>query len=99
MQNFLYNAIDAIEEWDECEEGTREVVFREEGGYSCFYIYDSGAPIENKNILFEPFKSTKTKGHGLGLSLSMQIVKAHGGDIALLEGRKGFLIKIVNNPN
>lgn len=97
MQNFIYNAIDAIEESEDSQEGEIEIVFREEKGYSCFYIYDNGAPIENKNILFEPFKSTKTKGHGLGLSLSMQIVKAHGGDIVLLEDRKGFLIKIVSD--
>ena len=26
------------------------------------HVKDDGKPIENKNILFEPFKTTKTKG-------------------------------------
>ena len=54
----------------------------------------SGKPIENKNILFEPFKTTKTKGNGLGLALSLQIIQAHNGKINLLEEPKGFEIKI-----
>lgn len=94
LQNFIYNAIDAIEEDDDSESGSVEVVYRDEGSSDAFYIYDSGKAIENKNILFEPFKTTKTKGHGLGLALSMQIIKAHDGEIALLGDRKGFVIRL-----
>ncbi|MFP4332333.1 MAG: sensor histidine kinase [Campylobacterales bacterium] len=97
LQNFVYNAIDAIEEDEDSDEGKVVVEYKEERGESFFYVYDTGKPIENKNILFEPFKSTKTKGHGLGLALSMQIVKAHGGNIELLENKKGFVIKITKS--
>lgn len=55
---------------------------------------DDGKPIENKNILFEPFKTTKTKGNGLGLALSLQIIQAHNGKIELLENPKGFEISL-----
>ena len=50
--------------------------------------------IENENILFEPFKTTKTKGHGLGLALSLQIIKAHCGKIVVLKDTKGFKITL-----
>ena len=59
-----------------------------------FYIYDSGIPFENKNILFDAFKTTKTKGNGLGLALSLQIIKAHNGKIVLAPHKKGFQIKL-----
>ena len=57
-------------------------------------VMDDGKPIENKNILFEPFKTTKTKGNGLGLALSLQIIQAHNGKIELLENPKGFEISL-----
>ena len=60
-----------------------------------FKIYDSGVDIENKDDLFEAFKSTKVKGNGLGLVLAQQIAEAHGGIVSLLEeDRKGFLVTL-----
>ncbi len=94
MQNFLYNAIDAIEEEDDKESGVITFTHYEEKNFDIFLIKDSGAAIENKNILFEPFQTTKTKGHGLGLALSLEIIKAHGGKISLLKDEKGFKISI-----
>lgn len=94
LQNFLFNAIDAIEE-GENEEGLVEINFYNTNKYALFEIYDNGKPIENPEILFEPFKSTKLKGNGLGLALSLQIIEAHNGNITLLQnGKKGFAIKI-----
>lgn len=94
LQNFLFNAIDAIEESEE-ESGCIEIKCEKEEYCVTFYIYDSGKPIENPEILFEPFKSTKLKGNGLGLALSLQIIEAHNGSITLLNtDKKGFLIKI-----
>ncbi|WP_416863786.1 ATP-binding protein [Helicobacter ganmani] len=94
LQNFLFNAIDAIEEGEE-EKGIVEIDCIKDSQNTIFRIYDSGKPIENPEILFEPFKSTKLKGNGLGLALSLQIIEAHGGTISLIEGeRKGFKILI-----
>ncbi len=94
FQNFLFNAIDAIED-SEDEKGLIEIVYSEDEKYHKFMIFDSGVEITNKSILFEPFKTTKTKGNGLGLALSLEIIKAHDGAISLIEERKGFLITMI----
>lgn len=99
LQNFLYNAIDAIEAIEDQEEivGRVEVSAKISGEWVVFHIADNGKPIENKNLLFEPFKTTKLKGNGLGLALALQIAQAHGGSIELLEmDRKVFEIKIAH---
>ena len=91
LQNFLFNAIDAIEEGE--EEGAVEISYQKIDKGVVFRIFDNGKPIENPQILFEPFKSTKLKGNGLGLALSLQIIQAHEGSIELLaENKKGFEI-------
>ena len=89
LQNFIFNAIDAIEESEE-ESGKVTISYRD----NAIYVTDNGSDIENENILFEPFKTTKTKGHGLGLALSLQIIEAHNGRIELLKETKGFKITI-----
>ncbi|MBL0686511.1 MAG: two-component sensor histidine kinase [Sulfurospirillum sp.] len=89
LQNFIFNAIDAIEESDD-EKGVIDIIYKN----GSIYVTDSGEEIKNKNILFESFKTTKTKGHGLGLALSLQIIKAHHGKIELLENIKGFKITL-----
>jgi len=46
-------------------------------------VYDRGpgvAPTELKR-LFEPFYSTKPEGIGMGLSISSEIIRAHGGEL------------------
>jgi signal transduction histidine kinase len=49
-----------------------------------------GIPDDIKNKIFQPFFTTKPTGQGtgLGLSLSYDIVKAHGGEISV-EGNEG----------
>jgi len=91
FQNFLYNAMDAIEE-SEDEEGRVSITHTQDELYDIFTIKDTGVPIKDKNILYEPFKTTKLKGHGLGLALSLEIIKAHNGFVELLESEKGFKI-------
>ncbi|WP_041956958.1 sensor histidine kinase [Sulfurospirillum arsenophilum] len=93
LQNFIFNAIDAIEECEK-EIGNVSIAFVEDDEFVLLHVKDDGKPIENKNILFEPFKTTKTKGNGLGLALSLQIIQAHNGKINLLEEPKGFEIRI-----
>lgn len=93
FQNLLFNAIDAIEE-DDQENGIISFHYSFEGGMHQIDVCDSGKAIENPNILFEPFKTTKTKGNGLGLALTLQIMDAHGGQISLLENPKGFRVRL-----
>ena len=40
-----------------------------------------GIPPENLARIFEPYFTTKTQGHGLGLSMAYSIIKGHGGDL------------------
>jgi two-component system sensor histidine kinase AtoS len=91
FQNFLYNALDAIEE-SEDDEGVVTIEYQKKSNHDIFIIKDTGIPIKDKNILYEPFKTTKLKGHGLGLALSLEIIKAHNGFVELLEEEKGFRI-------
>jgi two-component system NtrC family sensor kinase len=53
----------------------------------CVSVTDSGCgiPAENLQRIFEPFFTTKEvgKGTGLGLSISYDIVRKHGGNIAV----------------
>jgi signal transduction histidine kinase len=46
-------------------------------------IQDTGLGMtpEVSERIFEPFYTTKTGGTGLGLSLSRQIIEAHGGSV------------------
>jgi signal transduction histidine kinase/ligand-binding sensor domain-containing protein len=63
----------------------------------------NGIPEEIKNKIFQPFFSTKPTGQGtgLGLSLSYDIVKAHGGEIKV-ESAEGagteFIIVLPKSP-
>ncbi len=93
MQNFLYNAIDAIEESDD-ESGEIRFSHQSDKEYDMLIVEDSGVAIKDTKILYEPFQTTKTKGHGLGLALSKEIITAHGGKIELLKEKKGFIIYI-----
>lgn len=49
----------------------------------------SGIPEELRDDIFVPFFTTKKRGTGIGLSLSKQIVKAHGGDLTLAASLEG----------
>ena len=93
LQNFLSNALDAIEE-GECEEGEIRLGFKEDDESYTFAISDNGKPVQNSDILFEPFKTTKLKGTGLGLALSKQIIEAHEGSIEFIAFPKTFILKI-----
>jgi len=85
FSNFLINAIDAIE-LDENDEGSVKISYKNDGKNHIFDIHDSGIEIENRDELFQAFKSTKVKGNGLGLILSRQIAEAHGGSVKLIDG-------------
>ncbi len=56
--------------------------------YACIEVVDNGCGISEADVerIFDPFFSTKFTGRGLGLSIALGAVKAHGGCITV-EGR------------
>ena len=56
---------------------------RRDGERVVIEVEDSGVGIASDVLprLFDPFFSTKDGGNGLGLALTQQIVRDHGGDV------------------
>ncbi len=81
--NLIINAVDAMKE----EGGTLEVTTRCLGDQVQVDLRDSGTGIaeSDKDLIFEPFYTTKSEiqGSGLGLSVSYGIIAGHGGKISV----------------
>lgn len=79
--NLILNAMDAMPEG-----GLLKISGRRVRGGVEFLIKDTGPgiPAERHNNIFEPFFSTKERGTGLGLTVSYNIVTAHGGTLDLV---------------
>ncbi len=45
-----------------------------------------GLNAEQRERIFEPFYTTKTKGTGLGMAIARRIVQSHGGTIEVGDG-------------
>ncbi|MHC4601428.1 MAG: PAS domain S-box protein [Planctomycetota bacterium] len=78
--NLLSNAFQAVE-----GEGRVEVSADRDGGEAVVRIRDTGVgiPAAIQEEIFEPFYSVKQDGVGLGLSLSLDIVRGYGGEISV----------------
>jgi two-component system, NtrC family, sensor histidine kinase AtoS len=100
MLNILQNAIDASPENGAIAVTTKTMEsFRGETTQSGVEIVvqdsGSGIPSEMKAVLFEPFRTTKSGGTGLGLALSKYIIGRHRGDISLeTPSNGGTLVRI-----
>ncbi len=85
-------------------EPTVSVTTKKSGNSVMITVSDNGNGIPEKIIekIFQPFFTTKPTGSGtgLGLSLSYDIIKAHGGEIKV-ESKEGvgteFIILISNS--
>jgi signal transduction histidine kinase/HAMP domain-containing protein len=86
FSNIVNNAYDALLE----HEGKITVSAQVDDMSATIVVKDGGAGIHPDNLarLFEPFFTTKSKGIGLGLAVSRQIVNLHGGSINI-ESTKG----------
>src|SRR5712691_10557669 len=70
---------------------------RREGAVAVIEVSDTGPGISDQARvhLFEAFQgSTRTGGTGLGLAIAAELVRAHGGDIKLVEGTIGATFRI-----
>ena len=82
LLNLLRNASDAVE----AVGGGRVIITARRSaraGFVDIVVHDEGAGIDREVAakLFDPFFSTKTGGTGLGLALTEQIIRDHGGTI------------------
>jgi len=71
---------------------------RRDGGVVIIEIADTGPglPEKARAHLFEAFQgSTRTGGAGLGLAIAAELVRAHGGEISLVDGTAGATFRIV----
>lgn len=95
IENLLKNAMDAVS-----GKGSIDVKLSDDAGYIYIDVSDTGKGIAKGNFkrIFEPGFTTKTRGWGLGLSLSKRIIEDyHGGKIFVLDSEidKGTTIRIV----
>jgi signal transduction histidine kinase len=70
---------------------------RREGAVVVIEVSDTGPGFSEKASahLFEAFQgSTRTGGSGLGLAIAAELVRAHGGDIRLVEGTIGATLRL-----
>ncbi|MBR6813097.1 MAG: HAMP domain-containing histidine kinase, partial [Tidjanibacter sp.] len=94
VENLLKNALDALQ-----GQGSIDVHISEDDSWVYVDVKDTGKGIAKANIkrIFDPGFTTKTRGWGLGLSLSKRIVEEyHKGRIGVLESEvgKGTTIRI-----
>lgn len=94
--NLVQNAIDAVNS----KVGGKITINTKlnHDGKSCIIVTDNGIGIsaETMDKVFIPFFTTKTKGSGIGLSLSRQIIRLHAGTIELHSvENKGTTITII----
>jgi two-component system, cell cycle sensor histidine kinase and response regulator CckA len=90
IDNIVINAQQAMPGGGNVEISAKNVSLKEKehltlpaGGYVRISITDRGAgiPKEIRHRIFDPFFSTKAKGHGIGLATCYSIVNRHGGCI------------------
>ena len=94
LVNLVRNALDAMEgASDPRLELTGELSF----GRILICVKDNGPGIDAEALeqIFVPFFTTKRHGSGIGLSLSRQIMTAHGGEIAVDSDANGTIVRLV----
>jgi len=92
MLNLVRNSIDSLSAAQQTNAEIRITVRRHDDPPRVeFAVADNGPGIapELAERLFQPLTTSKREGLGLGLSISLAIVEAHGGRIWLASGRPG----------
>ena len=99
LVNVTRNAVQALE-----ARGSRDpardqirITGRREGSVTVLEISDTGpgVPDRARAHLFEAFQgSTRSGGSGLGLAIAAELVRAHGGEMRLVDGTIGATFRI-----
>lgn len=91
LMNLIRNAVQALETSmpDSLNEGRIHVRARRDGTLCTIEVADNGPGVPDKARahLFEAFRGSQRQGGtGLGLAISSELVRAHGGEIRLVDG-------------
>ena len=89
--NLIKNSVEAID-----GEGIIEVISKVKRGNIYISITDNGSGISKDYLqkIKRPFFTTKKDGNGLGVSLSNEIVEAHGGTMEY-KSKEGEYTKVI----
>ena len=99
--NVVKNAIQALAAAEKENKSLNITAMPIDGGGAFISVADNGTGIEEEALkkIFIPFFTTKKNGSGIGLSLSKQIMRKHGGNITaksqIGEGTE-FLLKFAS---
>ena len=88
---------------ERCRDPAIRITGRREGTVAIIEVSDTGpgVPQKARDHLFEAFQTSgRPGGSGLGLAIAAELIRAHGGDIHLVEGTIGatFRIAIPDRP-
>ena len=98
--NVARNALQALETRAPNDPGRDQlrITGRREGAVVVIEVSDTGPGVANRarTHLFEAFQgSTRPGGSGLGLAIAAELVRAHGGEIRLVDGTIGATFRII----
>jgi len=100
LLNLSRNALQTLESRDAPGDPGRDqirITGRREGAVVVIEVSDTGPGFSDRarEHLFEAFQgSTRPGGTGLGLAIAAELVRAHGGDIRLVEGTIGATLRL-----
>jgi signal transduction histidine kinase len=99
LLNLARNAVQAMESRTDRDPGRDQIRItgRREGAVVVIEVSDTGPGFSEqaRAHLFEAFQgSTRTGGTGLGLAIAAELVRAHGGEIRLVEGTIGATLRL-----
>jgi signal transduction histidine kinase len=105
LLNLVRNAAQALESRPKSDAAAKQIRItgRREGAVAILEVSDTGpgVPPRVREHLFEAFQTSgRPGGSGLGLAIAAELVRAHGGEIHLVEGTIGatFRITIPDRP-
>ena len=99
LLNLARNALQALEGREAKDPGRDQIRItgRREGAVVVIEVSDTGPGLSERARahLFEAFQgSTRTGSAGLGLAIAAELVRAHGGEMRLVEGTLGATFRL-----